>query len=110
MRLRRSGGINLRKDENPIEDSLITACNEFLHIVALTGNNEGDEALQRRFSAIFNVWRGRYMKSKDPYFPHIMDYVPGNQWDETTKIYKQQVIQFVGDLADYLLNNKGEGS
>jgi len=99
----------VKPDENPIEDSLLAACSEFLHITAMTGNTEGNTALQDRFAALMNIWIGRYNRSNDPFFPCITDYVPLAQWTETTSTYKDQVIQFVGDLAEYLLNVKKLG-
>ena len=96
----------MRPQDNQVEDSLLSACNEFIGIASLTGNMEGGQALQERFSAIINLWVDRFKRTKDPYFPNIKDYIPQEQWDETTTVFRDQALRFTGALSEYLTKNK----
>lgn len=95
----------MREHEHPIEDGLLSACLEFIHVASMTGNME-ENSLSKRFSAIVALWRVRYRNSKDPNFPSIKDYIPRKQWEESTIVYRHQQLQFVGALADYIKSSR----
>ena len=96
----------MRGHDDPIEDTLLVSCREFLHVASLTGNDEN--SLDTRFHAIYNMWVIRWKHSRDRNFPHIRSFIPLNQWEESCKIFRKQQIQFVGALADYLLDLQSE--
>lgn len=97
----------MKYQNEKIEDSLLVACEEFLKVASLTGNEEN--TLSIRFSAIKDLWLIRFKESTDPHFPNIKDFIPEEQWKETTKIFKSQQIRFVGALSSYLIRERNLG-